>query len=207
MKKDTPLEGYIKFICNFDKVKIDIPPELFNPLNYWRNFLRGKGWIGSYPDGIGFGNISVRIPGNDNFYISGSATGSLSDLETKHYALVEKCDPGKNVIWCKGMIQASAESMSHYMMYKTIPEAAAVVHIHNRPLWDKYLNVLPTTAKDISYGTPEMAYELERILILHEMEHKRVVVMGGHEEGIISYGNSVEGAVNAMIDLEKSYNS
>lgn len=203
MKKDKHQEGYIKFNCNLNKVKIDIPQELFDPLNYWRNFLYRKGWIGSYPDGIGFGNISVRIPGGNNFYITGSATGNLAKLETKHYALVEKCDPGKNSIWCKGLIPASAESMSHYMIYITIPEADAVVHIHNRLLWDKFLCALPATAKDISYGTPEMAYELERILKLPDMEHKRVVVMGGHEEGIISYGISTKEAVMEMIDLEK----
>lgn len=195
-------EGYIKFKCHFDREKIEIPTELFAPLNYWRNFLRNKGWIGSYPNGIGFGNISVRIPGSNQFYITGSATGNLPDLESEHYALVEKCDPAGNMIWCKGLIQASAESMSHYTVYKTIPEAAAVVHIHNSPLWDKYLDVLPCTLKEVSYGTPEMAFEIERILKLPEMKSGRVAVMGGHEEGIISYGISVEEAVRAMLRLE-----
>lgn len=202
MKSDTFQEGYIKFKCHFDQERIDIPVELFNPLNFWRNFLRDKGWIGSYPDGIGFGNISIRIPGSNRFYITASATGSLSDLETKHYALVEKCDPAGNVIWCKGLLQASAESMSHYSVYKTIPKAAAVVHIHNRPLWEKYLDILPTTLREVSYGTSEMAYEIERVFTLPEMKFKRAAVMGGHEEGIISYGISVEEAVKAMIQLE-----
>jgi ribulose-5-phosphate 4-epimerase/fuculose-1-phosphate aldolase len=202
MKSNTFQEGYIKFKCHFNQVNIDIPAELFTPLNYWRNFLRDKQWIGSYADGIGFGNISIRIPGSNRFFITGSATGSLTDLETKNYALVERCDPATNMIWCKGLIQASAESMSHYTIYKTIPEAAAVVHIHNRPLWDKYLDVLPTTAKEVSYGTPEMAYEIEHVLKLPEMKFKRVAVMGGHEEGIISYGISIEEAVKAMIELE-----
>jgi len=201
MKNETFQEGYIKFKCHFDRANLDIPEELFTPLNYWRNFLRDKGWIGSYPDGIGFGNISIRIPGSDRFFITGSATGSLPNLETKHYALVEKCDPAGNIIWCKGLLKASAESMSHYTVYTTIPGACAVVHIHNRPLWDKYVEILPTTSKDFSYGTPEMAREIERVLKLPEMQFKRVVVMGGHVEGIISYGISVEDAVKAMIEL------
>jgi L-ribulose-5-phosphate 4-epimerase len=202
MKVEPIQEGYIKFRCHFDRVKIDIPTEFFTSLNQWRNFLRDKGWIGSYPDGIGFGNISIRVRGSNQFFITGSATGSIPELEVKHYAFVEKCDPTRNMIWCKGMIQASAESMSHYMIYKTISRAAAVVHIHNRPLWDKFFGVLPTTAKEVSYGTPEMAYEIERVLKLPEMDHNEVVVMGGHEEGIISYGNSLEEAVKTMIELE-----
>lgn len=199
---DNIQEGYIKFRCHFNKGIIEIPDKLFTPLNYWRNFLHNKGWIGSYPDGIGFGNISIRLPGTDQFFISGSATGGLEYLAKEHYALVEKCDPEKNVIWCQGLIQASAESMSHYMIYKTIPAAMAVVHIHNKPLWDKYLDQLPTTAKEVSYGTPEMAYEIERVLKSNGMGIKRAIVMGGHEEGIISFGNTVEEAVKAMLELE-----
>jgi L-ribulose-5-phosphate 4-epimerase len=203
MEKAALQEGYIKFNCNFEKIRINIPGELFNLLNYWRDVLRDKNWIGSYPDGIGFGNISIRILGSDKFYITGSATGGLSALGVQHYALVDKCNPDENAIWCKGLIPASAESMSHYMIYKVVPEAASVVHIHNRPLWDKYLGSLPTTAKEVSYGTPEMAFELERILRLPQMIHRRVCIMGGHEEGIISWGISTKEAVQAMIDLEK----
>ena len=215
MKIDANQEGYIKFRCHFEKEKIEIPIELFTPLNHWRNFLRNKGWIGSYPDGIGFGNISIRIPGSNQFYITGSATGSFSDLEIDHYALVEKCEPQMNMIWCRGLIPASAESMSHFTFYETIPDAGAVVHIHNRALWYKFLNVLPSTVKEVSYGTPEMAFEIQRVLKCLSFAvgfsqrmpgkgHKRVVVMGGHEEGIISYGKTVEEAVNAMIELENS---
>lgn len=202
MEKDILKDGYIKFNCNFDKLEIDISREIFFGLNYWRNILYRKGWIGSYPDGIGFGNISVRIPGSDKFYITGSATGNLSALESKHYVIVEYCDPGKNTIRCRGLLPASSESMSHYIIYNTIPLADAVVHIHNRQLWDKFTDRLPTTAKEVSYGTPEMAYELQRILRLPETANKSVVVMGGHEEGIISYGISLEEAVKVMVDLE-----
>lgn len=202
MTIDNALEGYIKFRCEFAKERIAIPKELFEPLNDWRNFLRRKGWIGSYPDGIGFGNISIRNPGSKLFFISGSATGNLPELTTEHYALVEKCDPAKNWIWCKGLIKASAESMSHFTIYDSIPEADAVVHIHNRVLWEKYIDLLPATAKEVSYGTPEMAYEIERVLKLPETQLKRVVVMGGHEEGIISFGKTVEEAVKAMMELE-----
>jgi L-ribulose-5-phosphate 4-epimerase len=202
MMIDNIQEGYIKFKSHFERERIEIPAELFIPLNYWRNFLRNKGWIGSYPDGVGFGNISIRIPESNQFYITGSATGSFADLTAEQYTLVEKCDPAMNMIWCKGLINASAESMSHFMIYETIPKALAVVHIHNRLLWDKYINVSPTTAKEVSYGTPEMAYEIQRILKLPEMKLKNVLVMGGHEEGIISFGNSIEDAVKAMLELE-----
>jgi len=91
-------EGYIKFTCHLDRKKIEIPAELFEQINNWRNFLWNKGWIGAYPDGVGFGNISIRVPGSNQFFITGSATGGIQELEAKHYTLVEKCEPTKNMI-------------------------------------------------------------------------------------------------------------
>jgi len=193
-------EGYIKFTCNIEEEEIDIPREIFNSLNYWRNILRVKGWIGTYPDGIGFGNISVRIPGTNQFYITGSATGSIPALGHNHYSLVEDCDIQKNTIWCRGLTRASSESMSHFVIYKSVPEAGAVVHIHNLLLWKKYLDILPTTEKKVTYGTPEMAFEIERAL--KEPSDSNVIVMGGHREGIISYSDTIANASELLIKLE-----
>lgn len=194
-------EGYIKFVCDFEQEKIDIPQEILESLNNWRTLLWEKGWIGTYPDGIGFGNISVRIPGTDTFYITGSATGSFPILEPKHYSLVEECRIEENRIRCRGLIKASSESMSHYVIYKTIPKINAVVHIHHLQLWQKYLEILPTTSGSVEYGTPGMAYEIDRI-IKEDENRSNVIVMGGHREGIISYDTTLERATEAMLNLE-----
>ncbi len=203
MNMQQPLEGYIKFNCNLVNERIEIPTELFHPLNFWRTLLWNKGLIGAYPDGIGFGNISIRTPGTDQFYISGTATGGLSKLEMAHYSLVERCEPGLNTIWCRGLIKASAESMSHSAIYASLSEAGAVVHVHNRMLWDQYLGILPTTSSKVKYGTPAMAGEIIKIMSLPETLSKRVFVMGGHEEGIIAFGKTVEEASMVLMELEK----
>jgi len=195
-------EGSVKFDCHLEKEVIVIPQELFFPLNYWRKLLWDNKLIGVYPDGIGYGNISVRLPGSDLFYISGTSTGSLPDLRQEHYSLVEQCDPEVNSIRCRGLIKASAESMSHSAIYLGNPEALAVVHIHNRELWEKYRNSLPTTDDKIAYGTPEMAEEIGRIMKLPETLEKKVIVMGGHEEGLISFGKTVEEAAQDILSLK-----
>ena len=92
--------------------------------------------------------------------------------------------------------------MSHAAIYSAIPDVGAVVHVHSRKLWDKYLHVLPTTANLVPYGTPEMAYEIGRILAHSHTLEKRVIVMGGHDEGIISFGKTVEDAALAVLNLE-----
>jgi len=201
MNTTSPLEGYLKFECHFTNEKIKIPSELFVPLNFWRDNLWNQCLIGAYPDGIGYGNISVRLPLSNQFYISGTATGGIPELDQIHFSLVEHCDPELNAIWCRGLIKASAESMSHSAIYVACPEVGAIVHIHNLQLWEKYLDVLPTTSKEIEYGTPEMAFEIGKIMALPKTIHKKVFVMGGHKEGMISFGKTVEDAALVILAL------
>ncbi|MEI6680433.1 MAG: class II aldolase/adducin family protein [Mariniphaga sp.] len=195
-------DGYVKFHCHLTSEMITIPSELFIPLNNWRNELWMKCLIGAYPDGIGYGNISVRVPESDQFYISGTSTGGIPELDVIHYPLVEKCDLLSNTVWCRGLIKASAESMSHSAIYTANSEVGAVVHIHSRKLWEKYLDILPTTNKGVQYGTPEMAIEIMRVIKIEETQIKKVIVMGGHIEGIISFGKTVEEAVLTMLALQ-----
>ena len=62
-------EGYIKFDCNWIPSN-DIPLNKVAVLNVWREIMYKKGLIGVYPDGIGFGNISLRCT-EKTFLISG----------------------------------------------------------------------------------------------------------------------------------------
>jgi ribulose-5-phosphate 4-epimerase/fuculose-1-phosphate aldolase len=205
MNTAQPQDGSLKFDCHLTTEKIVIPSELFNPLNYWREILWGKSYIGAYPDGIGYGNISVRLPQTNQFYISGTATGGIPELDQIHYPLVEQCNPLMNAIWCRGLIKASAESMSHAAIYSSSSEVGAVVHIHNLQLWETLLNVLPTTSKKIEYGTPEMAFEISKIMTLPETQNKKVFVMGGHKEGLISFGKTLEEAALVILALDEHY--
>lgn len=198
-----PNEGYVKFNCHLATEKLVIPPELFIPLNHWRNELWLKCLIGATPQGIGYGNISVRVPGSNRFYISGTATGGIPELEQLHYALVEQCNPAENSLSCRGLVRASAESMSHAAIYSANSGMGAVVHIHDLKLWERYLGILPTTDKNVEYGTPEMAYEIARIMTEPETLSQKIFVMGGHEEGIVSFGETVEEAALAILKLKE----
>ena len=205
MTPNHPIEGSLKFTCHRSPGEIGLSDELFEALNHWRKVMFDKGLIGVYPGGIGYGNISLRIPGSDHFCISATATGGLPELERKHYALVERCDPEINTVWSRGALNASAESMSHSAIYTANPGAAAVVHIHNRTLWEKYLDLLPTTNRAVEYGTPEMAREIGRIIVLPETLKMRIFVMGGHEEGLVSFGKTVEEAALVILELTNNH--
>ncbi len=193
-------EGYIKFNCNWEQKKIQIQDEIFVQLEAARTQLYELGLIGMYPDGIGFGNISVKSAESSSFIITGSATGQFAKLEPKHFALVTGYNFNLNAISCTGQTKASAESLSHAAIYETLPEVGAVVHIHCLSLWEKLLNVLPTTSAEIEYGTPEMAGAI-RELISEMKSDEKVIVMGGHREGILAFGQNLDEATSEIIKI------
>jgi ribulose-5-phosphate 4-epimerase/fuculose-1-phosphate aldolase len=195
-------EGYIKFNCDRTDENISIPAEIFKAISGWRQKMYEYGLIGAYSNGIGYGNISVRAVAN-GFYISGTATGSLHALEQKHYAMVNSWSFGKNSLKCIGKINASAESLSHAAIYETYPVIGAVIHIHHKGMWDKYLNILPTTSPGALYGTSEMAMEIQNIVSTLQPGQDTILVMGGHEEGIIAWGKSIDEAGEIIL---KYYN-
>ncbi len=191
-------EGYIKFNLNWEEKAFELDGDVFLLLNSYRNKLYHLGLIGVYDNGIGFGNLSVRH-NQKEFIISGSATGSIPELEQKHYALVKDFDLQNNEVWCEGLTKASSESMSHAAVYQSNKEVNAVIHIHHEKLWEKLLDVLPTTNKKAKFGTPEIAFEIARL----SKTDSGIIVMGGHPEGIISYSKNVEEAYQLLL---KQYN-
>ena len=194
-------EGYIKFKCNLNESGFEFPDKLFESLEKWRGEMYNLGLIGMYDSGIGFGNISHRDGNSNRFIISGSATGKYRQLERKHYALVTAFNIEKNSLDCSGYIKASSESLSHAAVYKHLEVVNAVIHIHSKPLWEKYRFRLPTTGESVTYGTPEMAWEIARVISEHGLKEKGVIVMAGHEEGLISFGTDLENAGRLIKEL------
>lgn len=194
-------EGYVKYTSRWQPgppVAADIAAEL----ERWRRPLFEAGLIGIYRDlGIGFGNLSVRAPLPGQFVISGTQTGHLERTTAEHYALVTGCDIDANTVHCAGPVQASSEAMTHAAIYAIDPGIGAIVHGHSRVLWQRYLDRLPTTRADVAYGTPEMANEFGRLHVEIDFDTRGVAVMAGHEEGLISFGTTLEEAATRMLAL------
>jgi len=197
-------EEYIKFQCNWDQEEIRIPEDLFSLLEKERSRLYELGLIGMYPDGIGFGNISVRIEGH-SFLITGSATGQFALLNQSHYSLVSDYHFAGNSISCKGLTKASAESLTHAAVYEALPEVGGVVHVHCLGLWEKLLNSYPTTFEEIEYGTPEMALAVQSLAAEMGISDEKIIIMGGHCEGILAFGQNLEEATTQIIEIYNRY--
>lgn len=191
-------EGYIKFNLNWTEKEFNFSDQEFELINSYRTKLFELNLIGAYPNGIGFGNISIRSEEN-KFIISGSATGNFKELEKKHYSLVTDFDIKNNRVKCLGLTKASSESMTHAAIYSSNKKIQSVIHIHHQKMWDKYLHHLPTTDEKAEFGTPEMAFEIQKLA----NNDKGIIIMGGHTEGIISYGQTIEEAYHLLL---KYYN-
>ena len=185
-------EGVIKFNCNWVP---DNPPDaaLIKALNEWRNRLYEKKLIGVTPDDIGYGNMSIRYRDNQ-FIITGSTTGKIEKLSPEHYTIVTEYNINQNSLTTVGPIKASSESLTHAMIYECCKNANAVFHVHHKNLWEKLVSTLPSTHPDVPYGTPQMAKEIQRLFIEENLDQHKIFAMAGHQDGVISFGNTLNEA-------------
>jgi len=204
-------EGVIKYLLEFDRQAI--PDDISIAfLDQWRHMLFNLALIGQDPTrygGLGFGNISCRIQGQERaFLISGSQTGHRPYLDREHYAVVTEYCPENNHLKAYGQCAPSSESLTHGVLYgaqKTGVQKAvgAVVHVHCPLIWlhSEQLN-LPATPQNIPYGTPEMAKAVDRLCHkITQNAHAPVFVMKGHVDGVVSYGADLESAVMALLNV------
>jgi hypothetical protein len=189
-------EGVIKFKSNW-KRDPPMPYELISELNEWRDKLYKARLIGEDAEGIGYGNISCRLDQN-TFIITGSGTGSLEKLSAEHYTRVTAYNLAENTLTSTGPVKPSSESLTHAAIYEAVPQLNAVFHIHHLALWENLLANLPSAAKHIEYGTPAMANEMARLLKDPLLLEQRIVAMGGHREGILSFGKDPDEAGNSI---------
>ena len=197
-------EGVIKYQLDFH-LDEEVTEDL-EELNTWRNILHGLRLIGqdeSRYQGYGYGNISMRSGVNAaHFITSGSQTGSLAELEQQHYVLVEHCDIAANRVVARGPVKPSSEAMTHAMIYQLDPTVQCVLHIHDQVLWCHGLeNQLPQTSLSTEYGTPQMANEIAELYQRNELAENGVLVMAGHKDGVVCFGDSIYQAGKRLLNL------
>ncbi len=191
-------EGYIKYQCHWTNQKSVSSREIIE-LNLWRDQLYQLGLIGIYPNGIGFGNISIRD--QDTIIISGTQTGGLSHLKPQHYTRVTDFDWEQNTVTCIGEIQASSETLTHGAVYTANPEINAVIHVHHLQLWEKLLDRVPTTNRNSAFGTPEMARDIIKLCQQETTKNQKIIIMSGHKEGIITFGKNLAEAAQILFSF------
>ena len=196
------MSKYIKFACEYTATEIT-PFEGLAELNAYRRKLLQLRLIGVDANGIGFGNLSIRDGATKNFYITGSATGGKPELTLADCARVVAYDFKQNWLRYEGTAIPSSESLTHAALYESDTNARSVIHCHDPKLWAALLNQAPTSSKAVDYGTPEMAYEVMRLFKVTDVQSRKILVMAGHEGGIIAFGKDLEEAFAVLQAVSK----
>lgn len=183
-------EGVVKFRLEHEFGPAPCHPDL-PALMRLRDALHARGVIGVTAEGIGYGNVSMRVgdasAGAASFVISGTETGRLTHLDPSGCCLVTACDVERNRVWCRGPVAASSESMTHWAVYAAHVAMGCVLHVHSRRLFAILLQAgAPATPADIAYGTPAMALAVRDRAAA--MQDGGILVMAGHADGILVFG-------------------
>ncbi len=193
-------EGVIKFRLFWIRGPFTpAPPPVFFEV---RRLLHQHAYIGQDASGYGYGNLSMRtdqpyVSWPHAFWITGSQTGGLDTLTAADVALVTYYSLTENYLYARGERAASSESLSHGALYQADPTIGIVAHIHHFEWWRRLRGNLPTTPGDIPYGTPSMAAALQEC-----MSPEGVIVMGGHEGGLMIWGRTADELTARLQRLE-----
>lgn len=201
-------DGVIKYdrsqYIKSDALKVDE----YKALENWRKTLHQLKLIGEYlPERIGYGNLSqkrdysdIHSPGpKSQFVITGTQTGGLVDLNGDSYTRVLDYNFESWSAKTMGPLEASSEALTHAAIYEADPEITAVFHIHNNDIWKGMIeNNYPATSEKIPYGTKEMATAVKELII---NDHLGLIVMKGHEDGVIAYGKTLEEAGKKILEV------
>ena len=196
MTKDE--KGYIQFSCDWEQVEA-IEYRRLPEMIRWRRILFVEGLVGVDAQGVGYGNISERLGAAGSFVITATQTGHLEELDASHFAIVTACDVPGNSISCVGAIRASSESLSHAILYRADAQVGAVIHVHDAESWERLHGSVPTTDPSAEAGTVAMAQEIDRLMQSTDLRRRRILVMGGHRDGLVAFGRSIAEAGSVIL--------
>lgn len=204
-------EGVIKFRSEHRSCGLDAGRyrELACRLIAWRRILAGTGLIGQSPNrygGFGYGNISGRVGppgagrGRRSFLITGTQTSGKECISLGDFCLVDRFDDRANRAESHGPARPSSESLTHGAFYDLGPHIRFVFHGHSPTLWHRGPGLgLPTSSATVPYGTPEMAQEVRRLYRSSTLADSQILIMGGHEDGVIVFGRTAEEAGRILL--------
>ncbi len=199
-------EGVTQFSCVLEAASPGTSPEL-QDLQAARHglFLRDVVGCDLRRYGACYGNLSARVgpwaapPGRREFIVSCTQTGADPDPGAASWVRVRRYDHRQNRVWATGPCAPSSESLTHGALYDAALSVRAVVHGHDRQTWLWLLaNGAPATPADVGYGTPEMAAAASGV-VAKTWRYPNVFAMSGHEDGVVTYGESVAAATRAFL--------
>lgn len=200
-------DGVIKYDRSQFEQSDALETDEFSELEKWRETLYNLNLIGEYlPEKIGYGNLSQKkdylshhkTP-KPQFVITATQTGGLKKLDGTTYTRVLDFDLEKQSVKVKGPMEASSEALTHAAVYNSNEKITAVFHIHCKEIWQGMIDSgYDGTPKNVPYGTKEMADSVTELI---KDKNSGLIVMKGHEDGVISYGENLLEAGKLILEV------
>jgi ribulose-5-phosphate 4-epimerase/fuculose-1-phosphate aldolase len=191
-------EGYVgvKFTTVY-REKLSPQHSDLDTLKEWCHLFHEKGLAPPYPGGS-YGNLSFRIERN-SFIITGTCIGLKDTLGNDCFVEIHDCNATTKEILVTGTRPPSSETFMHYLIYQNRPDVQAIFHGHNQLITENAASLsIPETAKEVPYGTVELAESVLSIL-----SSNTFFVIKAH--GFVSLGKDMAEAGRLACDwLEKT---
>jgi hypothetical protein len=209
---EAPAEGVIRFEVEHESRPLEerVFGETARALGAWRELLARLGLLGQDParyGGAGYGNVSARLGpfggvprGRRRFLVTGTQTGRRRQITLADFCVVEEYDLERNRVRSSGPVPPSSESLTHGALYDIAPAARVVLHAHAPEVWRQAQPLgLPATRAGAQNGTPQMALEVQRLYREGPLASLGILVMGGHEDGVLTFGASASEAGATLV--------
>ena len=163
-------EGVIQFNCRLATPNTELHDDLAGPLLAWRAVLRRLKLIGQSDeryDGLGFGNISRRVPGSaQRFLIHRQPDQRRRQCGCRAFGLPSRVAIlGRFQVEAAGALPPSSETLTHAMLYANDLELNWVLHGHCPEIWQHAeATGVATVGADVGYGSPQMAAAVADLL-------------------------------------------
>jgi hypothetical protein len=75
------------------------------------------------------------------------------------------------------------------------------MHLHSPEIFAHRTTLnLPCTSPAADYGTPDMAAEILELVQKHDCSKPGLLVMSGHQDGILAYGPTADSTGNLVLE-------
>jgi len=177
-----------------------------------RAALLRLGFLGSDParyEGLGYGNVSCRLPPYGaprrarSFLVTGSQTAHLAEPSLALLAEVEAYDLGAGRICSRGAVAPSSEALSHAAFYDVGIHVRWVIHAHSPELWRAAADALlgrGVVWAEGAYGSQTLAQEIGRQWRQSTLSERGWLAMAGHQDGVMSFGRSAQEALTRLLE-------
>ena len=195
------------FKLDYKKTGPIVTPEEMHELDRYRDIFYSLKLIGEAIGGVGYGNMSQRLEESDcevgkrQFAITGRGCSTLENISVNDYAKVIEYDLDNKLVTAEGPVEPSSESLMHGAIYDFDQIYKSVVHVHSKPIWINALKLgIPITPAYAEKGTDRLAIEAQKILKSTNAAELGIIALGGHQDGILSFGKSPKDACMTIID-------